>query len=304
MLTLYAAPRLQLSRTLRIWISNTVEDQIWQGNGLNVDAFDFIPTMEASYRVTIEGRLLNDGVITDEEAEVGHDAAAGPDDPMDQDEPSSKKPVPAAAAGSSTTSRFSHFFKAITVDFDRSRFRNGAEQTVEWTKPEIPTKPQCAGNLSAAVDFDQLTFKRNGDENTNIVINLHRHETPERFLLSPELAEVVDMSEATQQEAVMALWEYIRFWGLQEDEEKRNFRCDELLRKASLCRKPGGPAMRNLTNRDSRLSDEEMLATYPCSTNTLLSTSGLYRPSACPLPSESMRNSIGTPSRRCTTCRS
>jgi SWI/SNF-related matrix-associated actin-dependent regulator of chromatin subfamily D len=80
-------------------------------------------------------------------------------------------------------------------------------------------------------DFDEFTFKRNGDENMNITINLYRHEDPERYELSPDLAEIVDMHEATRQEAVMAVWEYIKLMNLQEDEEKRNFRCDDLLRK-------------------------------------------------------------------------
>jgi chromatin remodeling complex protein RSC6 len=119
----------------------------------------------------------------------------------------------------------------LTVDFDRSRFRNGTEQHVEWKKPDAPAGRQSSGSLPAAADFDEFTFKRNGDENINININLHRHEVPERYKLSPELADVVDMTEATQHEAVMGLWEYIRLWGLQEDEEKRNFRCDELLKK-------------------------------------------------------------------------
>ena len=60
---------------------------------------------------------------------------------------------------------------------------------------------------------------------------LFRSEDPERFELSDELAEVVDMKEATRSEIIMGLWEYIKLMGLQEDEEKRNFRCDDLLRK-------------------------------------------------------------------------
>lgn len=67
----------------------------------------------------------------------------------------------------------------------------------------------------------------------NITINLQRHESPERYQLTPELAQIVDMKEATQHEAVMALWEYIRLSGLQEDEERRNFRCDSYLKKVS-----------------------------------------------------------------------
>ncbi|KAJ6441701.1 MYB DNA-binding domain-containing protein [Purpureocillium lavendulum] len=219
----------KLTKTLRIWISNTVEDQVWQGNDLNVDAFDFTPNMEASYRVKVEGRLLDDNDLHGD-ADVAHGPGSGGSDAvgqMEQDDSETAKP----AASRDASLRLSHFLKAVTVDFDRSRFRNGAEQTVEWKKPESGSKSQAAGSSATATEFDELTFKRNGDENTNININLYRHESPERFLLSPELAEIVDMHEATQQEAVTALWEYIRFWGLQEDEEKRNFRCDELLKK-------------------------------------------------------------------------
>ena len=51
----------QCYRTLRIWISNTVEDQPWQSTEtLDVDAFDFTTNMNSSYRVKIEGRLLDE----------------------------------------------------------------------------------------------------------------------------------------------------------------------------------------------------------------------------------------------------
>ncbi|RSL65488.1 hypothetical protein CEP53_003683 [Fusarium sp. AF-6] len=212
-------------KTLRVWISNTVEDQIWQSNGLNVDSFDFTPNMEASYRVKIEGRLLDDENNEDGQAETEGEKSA--EDKTEQEGADSA----AQKAKSQQKPRFSHFFKSLTVDFDRSQFRNGAEQTVEWKKPDAPPRNQPAANLPAAADFDELTFKRNGDENMNITINLFRQETPERYQLSPELAEVVDMKEATQQEAVMGLWEYIKLLGLQEDEEKRNFQCDEPLKK-------------------------------------------------------------------------
>lgn len=199
-----------------------MEDQIWQGNGLNVDAFDFTPSMEASYRVKIEGRLLeheDDQMIDDQDKGIATEAGATREKTHDSD----------AARSSRQAHKFSYFFKALTVEFDRSRFRNGAEQTVEWKKPD--SRSQTTGSVPSAADFDELTFKRNGDENMNVIINLFRQETPEKYQLSPELAEVIDMSEATQQEAVMGLWEYIKMQGLQEDEEKRNFRCDELLRK-------------------------------------------------------------------------
>ncbi|KOS22798.1 SWI/SNF and RSC complexes subunit ssr3 [Escovopsis weberi] len=218
----------KLRRTLRIWISNTVEDQIWQGNGINVDSFDFTPAMEASYRVKIEGRLLDDQFDLDDRTfgRTGHEGLDGGAD----------KTQGATGSGSKSKTqlppcRFSDFFQAISVDFDRSRFRNGAEQSVEWKRADAPARGQSAASQFAASSFDEFIFKRNGDENMNITINLFRHESPEKYQLSPELADAIDMSEATQQEAVMALWEYIRLSSLQEDEEKRNFRCDDLLRK-------------------------------------------------------------------------
>lgn len=234
MWTTLTLPTRQRYKTLRIWITNTVEDQFWQTNGLNVDSFDFSSNLEASYRVKIEGRLLDDD---DDEAEADKDEAATDDaDQMDTDSPAKTKPK-AIAAKPGQRHRFSHFFKALTVDFDRSKLAAaaggrpaGIDASVEWKKPDrAPAAPGAA--LPAMADFDEFTFKRNGEENTNITINLFRHEDPERFELSPELADVVDLREATRQEAVVGMWEYIKLMNLQEDEEKRNFRCDEVLRK-------------------------------------------------------------------------
>jgi len=219
----------QRYKTLRIWITNTVEDQIWQNNDPDVDSFTFSTTLESSYKVKIEGRLLDD---EDEAAKEGGEEAAADADRMDTDGGGPVKPAPKAAAAAPPAKgqryRFSHFFKALTVEFDRSKARNGTEQSVEWKKPD---RAHNAGNLPAAAEFDELTFKRNGDENTNITINLYRHEEPERFALSPILAEVVDMKEATRTEIVTGLYEHIKLMDLQDEEEKRNFRCDDLLRK-------------------------------------------------------------------------
>ncbi|KAK2041149.1 SWIB/MDM2 domain-containing protein [Colletotrichum somersetense] len=203
-------------KTIRVWISNTVEDQAWQGSGLSVDSFDFTPSAEPSYRVKIEGRLLEDG-----QEDVTEESAPNADCTEEDGAASSRRQ---SSAPATQKLRLSHFFKALNVDFDRTRSRAASDQTVEWKKPASPT-------AAAGAEFDEFTFKRSGDENMNIIINLHRQEDPERYLLSPELADIVDMTEASRQEAVLAVWEYIKMMGLQEDEEKRNFRCDELLKK-------------------------------------------------------------------------
>lgn len=289
-------PTRQRYKTLRIWITNTVEDQFWQTNSLNVDSFDFSSNLEASYRVKIEGRLLDDD---DDEAEADKDDAPNPADDadkMDTDSPAKSKQPKAIAAKPGQRHRFSHFFKALTVDFDRSKLAAaaggrpaGMDASVEWKKPDrAPAAPAAA--LPAMADFDEFTFKRNGEENTNITINLFRHEDPERFELSPELADVVDLREATRQEAVVGMWEYIKLMNLQEDEEKRNFRCDEILRKVL---PPSSPPHNDNPNNPPppRRSSTKTQATSPSSTTTSHATSSPSPRSPSPTPSASTKPS-------------
>lgn len=166
--------------------------------------------------------MLEDDDDPDKDDSTDETKAAENDDGDKMDEDSDAK----AKAVKAPRYRFSHFFKALNVDFPANR--KGIDQGVEWKKPE---RTGTSSNLPAAADFDEMTFKRSGDENLNITINLSRHEEPERYALSPDLQEVVDKTEATRQEVVMAIWDYIKFMGLQEDEDKRTFRFDDLLKK-------------------------------------------------------------------------
>jgi SWI/SNF-related matrix-associated actin-dependent regulator of chromatin subfamily D len=193
---------------------------VWQSNALNADSYDFNVNLESSYRVKIEGRLLDDNDALDKDDEAAETSKASEGDKMDEDGDSKTK------TSKPPKYRFSHFFKSLSVDFPANR--KGVDQPVEWKKPE---RAGNAPTLPAAADFDELTFKRGGDRNLNITINLFRHEDPERYALSPEMQEVVDKPEATREEVVLAIWDYIKYTGLQEDEEKRNFRCDDVLKK-------------------------------------------------------------------------
>lgn len=192
---------------------------MWQSGGLTTDTFDFASNLESSYRVKIEGRLLDD------DDEPDNEVIDGLKNPDRTDEDNAQK---TGTKASSPRLRFSHFFKALSIDFEKTQSQSGMEQGVEWKKPD---RTQPSPNLPPAAEFDEFTFKRNGDENMNITINLYRHEDPERFLLSDALADLVDMHEATRADIVMSIWEYIKLNRLQEDEEKRHFRCDELLKK-------------------------------------------------------------------------
>lgn len=206
-------------RTMRIWITNTVENQPWQGTGSNPGS--------GRYNVRIEGRLLDDHsdpTVPEDEEEGGQGDAAG-DDAMDQDKDGDDAKKPDSKKQSQ---RFSHFFKNITIDFDKPANAIPEEvKPVTWSKPQLPPN---ATSLPPSAEFDSLQFSRASQENLNVTIGLVRDETPERYKLSKELAEVLDVEEETRSGIVLGIWDYIRAMELQEDEEKRQVRCDHRLR--------------------------------------------------------------------------
>ncbi|KAL9622400.1 MAG: hypothetical protein Q9160_003244 [Pyrenula sp. 1 TL-2023] len=205
-------------RTLRITISNTVENQPWQAKGLDADAFDFSSGEEATYRCKIEGRLLPDRPLVESDSDS--------DEEIDGDAKEKSTPEDGSLMPG-TRQRFSHFFKSITVDFDRSRtMSTEPPPQVEWRKPELPSNVKP---WPEAADFDCLEFQRKGDENMNITINLVKDEVPERYRLKPKLAEVLDIEEEDRPGIMMAIWHYVKANGLQEDEERRSIRCDDNL---------------------------------------------------------------------------
>lgn len=188
-------------RTLRISISNTAANQPWQRGALDENAFDFQTTGDATARIRVQGHLLEDPdndifASDDEEDEEGH---------------TPKKNAPA---------KMMHFFKHMTIEFDKSR--NNVPDPgwqVEWKKQ---------ANMA---DLDYIDFARKTDENININILLTRDEQPERYQLSPVLASILDMEEGDRAEIVMALWDYVRCFGLQGEEDMRAVRCDDELRQ-------------------------------------------------------------------------
>lgn len=219
--------------TLRIWISNTVENQPWQGRSLDENAFDFNMGVEATYKVKIEGRLLEDEDADD--ASEASDEEEGNSKPVDGDA-TDHNSAPAAEAPKvppfRQRTKLSHFFKSITVDFDRSKsLQPDGTTQVEWKKPHVP--PNSAV-LPPAADFDSLEFERKSDENINCTINFYRDEIPERFQLSKQLADVLDTTEDDRASIIMGIWEYVKAMGLQQDEEKRQIQCDDRLK--AVCR--------------------------------------------------------------------
>lgn len=211
-------------RTMRIWVSNTVESQPWQ-TGQN-GAIPGTTPGSGRYKVQIEGRLLDDDSDLADSGSEGEDDAKENEDAMEEDGADGKK-----STSKRSKQRFSQFFKTITIDFDKSPSTNSDEtKTITWAKPQLPPSTT---NLPPNADFDNIQFSRASQENLNVTISLVRDETPERYKLSKELAEVLDVEEETRSGIVLGIWDYIRAMGLQEDEEKRLVRCDDRLRAVS-----------------------------------------------------------------------
>lgn len=192
---------------LRVWISNIAEGQPWQlmeEGANNEDGMFELNESNATFRVKIEGRLLED-----------------PEEDEEDKPPATQRP------------RLSSFFKTITIDFDRDpNLQPDQYSQIEWRKPQPGSQNYDASSSEA--QFDTLEFTRKADENINITINLVRDEKNERFKLSPELAEILDTEEEDRAGAVQGIWEYCRAMGLQEDEDKRKIVCDEPLRKVRM----------------------------------------------------------------------
>ncbi|KAI8935186.1 hypothetical protein NX059_007778 [Plenodomus lindquistii] len=204
--------------TMRIWISNTAEDQAWQSRGIDADAFDFESDNNPTYRVKIQGRLLeeqHDKGLEDEDDEEEEDDDKDAD-AMDEDGTTKSKPA-------AKPKMFSQYFTAINIDFDRAKSLQPDNFTqIEWKRPDNPTAKES--------NFSELEFERKGDENINITINLHRFQNPEVFRLSKPLAELLDTDEEDRAGVLMGIWEYARSQNLQQDDDERKFACDNKLK--------------------------------------------------------------------------
>ena len=221
-------------QTMRIWISNTAENQPWQQTSMDHEAFDFGDTSNnATYRVKIEGKLLgdDDGLV-----EKSNEEAPADEDAMQEDgNPKNPTPRPSSIRFPSKT-RFSHFFKQMTVDFDRNpNLQPDQTAQVEWKKPAPPKGPPnpASANINDEVSFDCIEFERKGDENINIRINLVRDEKPERYKLSPAMADLLGTEIEDRAGVIMGIWAYVRAQKLQQDDEMTNAQCDTKLKNVS-----------------------------------------------------------------------
>ncbi|KAK0514384.1 hypothetical protein JMJ35_003001 [Cladonia borealis] len=219
--------------TIRIWVSNTVENQPWQGAQMDENAFDFNMGVEATYKVKIEGRVIPDDEDEDASEKDSDDEEDGTDEnPKAREGGTTSQPPNPSTPRTLPKTKLSHFFKSITIDFDRNKnLQPDGTTQIEWKRPPLPN-PNGPGPMvyPAGADFDCLEFERKGDENINCTVNFYRDDNPERMQLSPALAAVLDTEEDDRPSVIMGLWEYIKAMGLSQDDDKRTFQCDDKLR--------------------------------------------------------------------------
>ncbi|KAF3935899.1 hypothetical protein ABW20_dc0103821 [Dactylellina cionopaga] len=221
-------------RVLRLFISNTAFNQPWQAtSSLDETSFDFSTDLIPSFRMKIEGRLLDkeetstpptpENVPEKTETE-GSKAAAEAGTDKDAKKEDSKLPK-----------KLSQFFKTIRVELSRSNMdpSYGENSIVEWQRPAPPAaaKPGAAAPTPPA-EFDGFEFERKLEMNALCTIQLTRDEQPERFQLSPELQAALDTAEDTRAGVLLGLWEYALLNNLQDRDERRNINCDDKLKKA------------------------------------------------------------------------
>ena len=200
---------------MRIWITNSVENQPWQGKDLEVNAFDINSGTESTYKVSIVGKFVNEDVPS-APAESEETVESVETEKIDR-QISPPKP------------KLSELFKSITVELDRSKaLQSDAANVIEWKKQ------QPAQRGSTAEEFDCLQFERRGDENLNCTINLLRDEQPERYAMATPLEDLICEEEASKEMIMNAFWLYVRKMGLQRDEDKRTVRLDDTLKAVSI----------------------------------------------------------------------
>ncbi|GAA5809991.1 hypothetical protein MFLAVUS_003406 [Mucor flavus] len=113
--------------------------------------------------------------------------------------------------------KLTSFFRSVIVELDRDPNLFPEGNLIEWQKQ--PNTP----------DFDVIEIKRKGDMNVKSKIILNLDSNPQKFKLSPALADLLDVKMETKPHIVMGIWNYCKNHKLQDIEDKRVIRCDNRL---------------------------------------------------------------------------
>ncbi|KAI4319035.1 hypothetical protein MLD38_032684 [Melastoma candidum] len=113
--------------------------------------------------------------------------------------------------------KFSSFFKKVTIYLDKSIFPDN--HVISW-----------AGARSPAPN-EGFEVKRKGDKEFTALVRLELNNVPEKFKLSPGLAEILGFDVDTRPRILQAIWHYVKTRRLQSFAEPSFFTCDPPLQK-------------------------------------------------------------------------
>lgn len=184
---------MKVRRVMRLWCSNTVNDQSWQNTDTKIDGnnFDFEDGSIPAWTLRIEGLLLG-----------GQETSRGVAMP-----------------------KFTDLVRSVVIEEERGFGGLYTEGPIlEYHKP-----PPVNGG-SPAQSLAGLEIKRKGDSDVQLKIHITLDHSPERYKVQPNLAELLDLREATRQDIIIGLWHYVQAEKLQDGEDKRLIHSDAALR--------------------------------------------------------------------------
>lgn len=164
---------------LRVFVYNTCENQPWQKQLLQEQGNTPDPAAEALWTLRVEGRYVSD-----------------------------------SAPAKTHDLRFSSFLSGISVDLvandDYPALQANASNVIEW-RDESQGAPGPGGQFNPArpAGFDGLDVKRPGIFNLGAKIALMVKDPTPRLRLSDPMAHFVGKKEATQQELIYLVWQYV-----------------------------------------------------------------------------------------------
>lgn len=167
---------------LRVFVYNTCENMPWQRQGqAQGDAADSRWTMR------IEGRFVPDNADNTDAANM----------------------------------KFLSFLAGLSVEIipnsDYPALQGSLSNVIEWRDPAVapgnpPGVPQANGSPQHL--FDGVDIKRSGQFNINTKIALLVKDYSSRLALSASMAQFTGMREASQQDLIFLIWQYVLFKNL------------------------------------------------------------------------------------------
>lgn len=214
---------------LRVFVYNTCENQPWQkqmAQENNQPLAD--PAAEPSWTLRVEGRFLFD----DKNVDLKQNASRF---------------------------QFSSFLSAISIDLipndDYPEMQNSPANVVEWKNPIIDNVHATYQASAKNSDFDGIDTKRNGVFPLKLKIALMIKEVTPKLKLSDQLSYFVGKKEATQQEVIYLIWQYVVYKDLFNADSFSNVPAVSGLSGTGLDDMEGGEDSLRIINCDAILTE-------------------------------------------------